>query len=143
MFTQADAKSVNFVDTIHNFIYRTPKHIEFQYLVGGFKIGNETIGRKDYEKLRARGRIVLEDGNFVNGLILLPDMPDSCSSVEECILKIMPQGTHFKSDYDGCWYYTDNEFTAAQWDVLEKQGAVFLPACGGAVWKSGTTYDLV
>ena len=141
LFTQADAKSVNFVDTIHNFIYRTPKHIEFQYLVGGFKIGNEKIGRKDYEKLRARGRIVLEDGNFVNGLILLPDMPDSCSSVEECILKIMPQGTHFKSDYDGCWYYTDNVFTAAQWDVLEKQGAVFLPAAGGAVWKSGTTYD--
>lgn len=141
LFTQADAKSVNFIDTIHNFKYRTPKHIEFQYLVGGFKIDNITIGRKDYEKLRARGRIVLEDGKFVNGLILLPDMPDSCSSVEECILKIMPQGTHFKSDYDGCWYYTDNVFTVDQWDVLEKQGAVFLPAGGGIVWKSGTTYD--
>lgn len=141
LFPQEAAKNIHFVDTVHNFIYRTPKHVEFQYLVGGFKIGGYTIGRKDYEKLRARGRIVLEDGTFINGLILLPDMPDSCSSVEQCVLKIMPTGTSFKSDYDGCWYYEDNIFTAAQWDVLEKQGAVFLPAGGGASWKSGTTYD--
>lgn len=140
LFPFDSAKNIHFVDTVHNFIYRTPTVQEFQYLVGGFKIAGDTIGRKDYEKLRGRGRIIVNDSTFINGLILLPDMPDSCSSIEECILKIMPVGTKFKSDYDGCWYYKDNIFTAAEWDVLEKQGAVFLPAGGGVSWN-GSSYD--
>lgn len=140
LFPFDSAKYIHFVDTVHNFIYRTPNVQEFQYLVGGFVIAGDTIGRKDYEKLRGRGRIILSPDTFVNGLILLPDMPDSCSSVEECILKIMPDGIKFKSDYDGCWYYTDNVFTTAQWDILEGQGAVFLPATGGVSWN-GSSYD--
>lgn len=140
LFPFDSAKNVHFVDTVHNFVYRTPTVQEFQYLVGGFEIAGDTIGRKDYKKLRARGRIILDDGTFINGLILLPDMPDSCSSVEDCILKIMPDGVRFKSDYDNCWYYTDNIFTTAQWNVLEKQGAVFLPAAGGVNW-TGSAYD--
>ena len=52
----------------------------------------------------------------------------------------MPDGASFKSDYDGCWYYKDNIFTADQWNVLEKQGAVFLPAGGGVSWN-GSSYD--
>lgn len=131
LFPSRSTKTIHFKDTIHNLEYRTPTKEEFQYLVGGFEIAGDTIGRKDYRKLRARGRILVNDSMFVNGLILLPDMPDSCSSVEECILKIMPDGVSFKSDYDSCWYYWENEFTAAQWNVLEKQGAVFLPATGG------------
>ena len=54
--------------------------------------------------------------NDINGLILLPD---DWVAPEDMQLKV---GTEFE--------YSDNVFSASQWDELEKNGAIFLPAAG-------------
>ena len=59
--------------------------------------------------------------NNVNGLILLPDNWTAPSSVE------------FTS---GAYSWTTNVYTADEWSVLEKAGAVFLPAAG---YRSGSS----
>lgn len=67
----------------------------------------------------AQGRIKVSEGEYTNGLIILPDY-------EKWTL---PQGL--------TWNYTDtqlgyakNTYTPAQWNQMEAAGAVFLPAAG-------------
>lgn len=53
--------------------------------------------------------------NGVNGLVILPD------------IWVLPNGLSFSS---GCTAYTQNVYTAVQWQLMEANGAVFLPAAG-------------
>ena len=59
--------------------------------------------------------------NGVSGIILLPD---------EYAETTIPYTT-------GVTNFTTNSFSSNEWDVMEKEGAVFLPAAGS---RSGTTY---
>ena len=59
--------------------------------------------------------------NGVNGIILLPD---------EYMEATIPYTT-------GVTNFTSNSFSPDEWNVMEKDGAVFLPAAGS---RSGTTY---
>ena len=105
-------------------IFRTPTYDEATYILRD---------RKNARYLRGRGRIRLKGRNalgeldarvpdtLINGLIILPDEWDP---------SILPEKV-FKSDAEGCEYYSDNEYTAEEWDkILEPQGAIFLPAAG-------------
>ena len=59
--------------------------------------------------------------NGVNGIILLPD---------EYMETTIPYTT-------GVTNFTTNSFSPNEWDIMEQEGAVFLPAAGS---RSGTTY---
>ena len=57
-----------------------------------------------------------------NGLVLLPDnwtLPEGCSF-----------RTGMGDDYDAAYYARKNSMTVEQWQVMERNGAVFLPAGG-------------
>lgn len=76
----------------------------------------------------AKGRIDIGSGQYRNGVILLPD--DWDSSVYE-----------LNSPNVGSANYTSNTITATNWsDILELNGAVFLPAVGNV--NAGTYYNL-
>ena len=85
--------------------------------------------------------------NGVNGLILLPDN------------WTLPDGLSFRSevanDYGREYYVTVNNYTASDWDKMEANGALFLPAAGirsgnivldncgleGSYWSSSNQYE--
>ncbi len=72
------------------------------------------------------GKSGLAKINDINGVVLLPDewtLPDGCS---------------FTPGYEGS--YGNNTYSEAQWAIMEKAGAVFLPAAG---YRSGDGTDLV
>ncbi len=76
----------------------------------------------------AKGRIDLGSGQYRNGVILLPD--DWDSSVYE-----------LNSTNNGSAIYSSNTITATNWsDILELNGAVFLPAVGNV--NNGSYYNL-
>jgi hypothetical protein len=112
LFQSATADTINLI--VDTFTYRTPTQAEFTYLV---------YHRPMADSLRARARITLDDGTFVNGMMLLPD---------SSVIKFIPNQKTFKSDADGCCYFTDNVFTRREWKIIEAQGIIFLPACGSA-----------
>lgn len=97
-------------------VFRTPTKEEFDYLLSR---------RPNARSLSARGHIRLfgigsAPDTIVNGLILLPDNWNPA---------ILPE-TPIITDADGNEYYETNEFTAAEWQILEEDGAIFLPATG-------------
>ena len=100
-------------------MFRTPTLTEATYLFGG---------RPHAHELRARARIRIpgapgKPDTLINGVILLPDDWNPA---------ILPADFSFKSDADGCEFYSDNEYTSTVFDMyLEPQGAIFLPAAGG------------
>lgn len=101
-------------------IFRTPTKVEFAYLLEN---------RTNATSLRARAHIRLygngsNPDTIVNGLILLPDDWDP---------SVLPE-TPIITDADGNELYETNEFTAAEWQILEVNGAIFLPA-GGSTSK--------
>ena len=69
----------------------------------------------------------------INGLILLPDN------------WILPQGLSFTSgtaDYSGEKYYREvNNYTYAEWERLEENGAVFFPAAGNREYDGTYLFD--
>ncbi|MBR5095689.1 MAG: hypothetical protein IK094_01120 [Treponema sp.] len=64
----------------------------------------------------------------LEGLVILPDN------------WTLPAGLTFTSGFasDSQEYKDVNQYTAMQWDKMEKAGAVFLPACGLTTYNSGT-----
>lgn len=136
------AKSLRLINNRDSIIYRTPTEGEFAYLIGGkIKGTNRYIpSRPNAAALRGRGRILLDNGDFVNGLILLPD---SCPGMplDSCILRYIPSGKTFKSDTIGTNSYCDNVFTEAEWRFIEGQGALFLPAAGSGKKNSNNKYN--
>ncbi len=75
-----------------------------------------------YNRTNANDLVGVAQVNGVNGLILLPDNW-TC-----------PAGVTFKSGFHSSYgvdYYAAYQtFTAEQWSILEKSGAIFLPAVG-------------
>ena len=113
--TDYDDYSGNFVDWGTNKIgndapntWRTLTYNEWDYVV---------FDRPNASSLRGVAQV-----NGVNGLILLPDT------------WVCPSGVTFKSGFHsryGVDYYAAYQtFTADQWSMFEKAGAVFLPAAG-------------
>ncbi len=116
--------------------YRTLTNDEWTYLLNTRTNANEKQGV---------ARIKLNDTEYANGLILLPDSW-TC-----------PEGVIFKSGLASEWsieaYATYQTFTLVEWQKLEAAGAVFLPASGGrdglrmynvqrnGVYWSATAYD--
>lgn len=99
-----------------DYSFRTPTKEEWDYVLNS---------RDNAESLRARVHIKLvgvggAPDTLVNGLILLPDDWDPV---------ILPE-TPIISDAEGNVLYANNELTVAEWQILEANGAVFLPATG-------------
>lgn len=87
--------------------WRTLTEDEWMYIVEG---------RKHAKKLCAPGII-----NGVQGLIILPDNFSKPSSVS----------WKTKSNWQRYYYWdVDNEYTIAEWSLMQARGAVFLPASG-------------
>lgn len=91
-------------------------------------------GRDNAEKLFGLGTVA-----GINGLILLPDeweMPWGVPGFKPSTTKGMAwdseKGRYDNSNEDN---FEHNTYTAEQWDVLEKAGAIFLPT---ASYRSGT-----
>ena len=104
--------------------YRTLTEAEYTYLF---------FTRANAKSLRGRARIRLGNrggsynDSIINGFILLPDNWNP---------SILPN-KQFKPDESASndnTYYTENIYTREEWKILEKQGAIFLPA-GGSVDK--------
>lgn len=78
------------------------------------------------------------DGEFVYGLVLLPDDWNGTPS----------KGYKFKSyasaivefSFRPCMSYSDNMYSYNEWLEMERYGAVLLPAAG-EVWPSSLTYE--
>lgn len=92
-------------------LWRTLTKDEWNYVCSGRT--NESVSGLFY----AKASIVLADNTSVNGGILLPD--DWCASIYS-----LNQCNDPDSDF------TTNVIAAADWDVMEAAGAIFLPASG-------------
>lgn len=84
--------------------WRTLTNAEWGYLLTERPNANQKLGL---------GGIIA--GSTAKGLIILPDN------------WTLPEGLGFTS---GCSSWANNYYTAAQWEKMEKNGAVFLPATG-------------
>ena len=93
--------------------WRTPTQSEWYYCINGSK-------RIDVDNSYRYGkaRIEVSSGNYVNGLMMIPD---------KWHWFLMPEALPFTPGTGG---YESNTYTLAQWDVLDRYGAVFLPAAG-------------
>ena len=90
----------------------------------GTKIGNgsewRTLTKNEWNTLITRegkcgkGRV----GGCTNGMIILPDE------------WALPAGLSFTPGTGSSWSYETNQYTYAQWSLMEAAGAVFLPAAG-------------
>lgn len=103
--------------------WRTLTYDEWFYLLRG---------RANASDLQGVARLQINNSEYVNGLILLPDTWTS------------PKGVSFRSgfasDYSVQAYADYQTFTLNQWQTLEKSGAVFLPASG---YRYGSYVSLV
>lgn len=87
-------------------------------------IGGEWVAltRDEWNYIKSHNKYGVAAVNGVNGLVLLPDE------------FTMPEGITFKTGVaatDGEGYFKEiNNFTLADWNKLEAEGAVFLPAAG-------------
>ncbi|MBP5560780.1 MAG: hypothetical protein J6X70_03130, partial [Muribaculaceae bacterium] len=113
----------NFMDWGANFEgdWTTPTKDEWQYLL---------TGRTNAANLRGEGNVA-----GMNGLILLPDN------------WVLPDGMSFLPGYIG-WEdenveddYLENVYTAAEWEVMEAAGAVFLPNAGSRTGGYGNMWN--
>ena len=84
-----------------------------------------------YGRANAATLFALGSVNRVNGVILLPDnwtLPDGASFTASITLGLVDEGDSYLDEGNG--HFDDNRYTAAQWEVMENAGAVFLPAAG-------------
>ncbi len=75
--------------------------------------------------------------NNVNGIIILPNdwvLPAGATFTPSTTLGVTWGSVGYK-DENGTDHYSDNVYTAAQWQTMEAAGAVFLPTAG---WRTGT-----
>lgn len=92
-------------------------------------------GRTDAKKLFGLGSVA-----DVNGLILLPDdweMPEDVPEFHPSMENGMEDmGKYFSNEEPYANNFLDNTYDAVQWDKMEKEGAIFLPAAGCRVCYS-------
>ncbi|MBP5240597.1 MAG: hypothetical protein J6Z26_01690 [Bacteroidales bacterium] len=104
----------------HRGEWRTPTQSEWLYVIQGAKrLDNIAVAFK-----YGLARIEVSAGNYVNGLMMIPD---------KWHWFLMPEAMHFKPFEAGASAvneFADNTYTLAEWDVLDEYGAVFLPAGG-------------
>ncbi len=93
--------------------YRTLTYDEWVYLLNT---------RTNNNNLKGVASIKLNDTEYANGLILLPDNWTAPADV--------PFKSGVANAYGAKYYATYQTFTLAQWQKLEAAGAVFLPASG-------------
>ena len=109
----------DFVDWGKNFgngtTWRTLTNKEWEYLLDT---------RDNASSLRGLARINLDGTEYANGLIFLPDNWTA------------PKGIKFVATNTT---YADNTFTLDQWQQLETNGAIFLPASGMRSGSTGTS----
>ena len=75
--------------------------------------------------------------NGINGLIILPDewvLPAGAVFNPVITMGLTVNSYHYTNSQSN--NFTNNTYTAAQWEVMESAGAVFLPAAG---YRSGTS----
>ena len=117
---------------------------------GGNNVGAWRTLRQDewvyicFKRENAAHLFGLGSVNGVNGVILLPDewkMPTGVPTFKPSIDEGMADyGTYYNDNRVGANRFVDNTYNAAQWDVLEKAGAIFLPAAG---WRLGTNISSI
>ena len=111
-FLFADWGVYNKIGNNAPFTWRTLSYEEWQYLYNSRERASELCGHATV--------------NGVKGFVFLPDdwvTPDGITFVS---------GTNLQ--------FTDNNFTMSEWEIMEKNNAVFLPAAG---WRNGTNaFDL-
>ncbi len=95
--------------------WRTLTQPEWYYCITGAK----RLDVIDNSKKCALARIEVSARNYVNGLMLIPD---------KWHWYFMPENISFTPNDRGG--FADNTYTLAQWRVLDRYGAVFLPAAG-------------
>ena len=110
----------------HKRQWRTLSLAEWKYLF---------FTRDDAEKLIGLGTV-----NGVNGLILLPDywrMPLGVPVFKPSAENGMSKGSDkYRDATDLANHFADNTYSVAEWDVMEKAGAIFLPAAGCRLGKT-------
>ena len=106
--------------------WHAPKCVEWKYLMF-YRPATELNGV--YNARYARARV-----NGVNGIILFPDVynhPDP--AVVPLPAKV---SINYTTNGDGIYTYTDNDYTEAQWNLMQANGAVFLPITGSRDYDS-------
>lgn len=118
------------------FDWHAPKCIEWEYVMF---TRNASKLNGVYNARYARARIDTPEGDRINGLILFPDVYNHPGDVE------LPKkaSINYTTDNNG-GAYTDNIYSVEDWEKMELAGAVFLPAGGQRIVKSGSLgfYDV-
>ena len=100
-------------------MWRTLTSDEWTYLIETRENANDLIG--------------IGEINGIGGLIILPDN------------WTLPTGLTFKSGFteyeDPKYYSSQNSYSDGQWDLMETNGAVFLPVEGNCVIESSFSYQ--
>ena len=84
-----------------------------------------------HERPNAENLFALGSVNGINGAIILPDnwvTPAGVSFVPSTSNGLTWKGTYYENYNDD--NFSHNIYTAAQWSIMEKAGATFLPAAG-------------
>lgn len=100
-------------------------------------------GRTNAENLFALGQV---DGR--NGVILLPDNWSTPSGLTftPSTTKGMywhEAGTQYNDPTNDADHYTDNNYSSEEWNLMEKNGAIFLPTAGGRDYRWATNVDKI
>jgi len=99
-------------------LWRTLSRAEWQYLC---------FTRPNADKLFGLGRV-----NEINGVILLPDawkLPNGVAFLAGTSVGMdKSENAYFDNNKD--YHFCDNTYTIEEWSVMEKAGAIFLPAAG-------------
>jgi len=104
----------------HRGEWRTPTQSEWLYVIQGANRIDKITTTFKY----GLARIEVSSGNYVNGLMLIPD---------KWHWFLMPEGLPFQPFIPGTSNtcdFSDNTYTLAQWNILDEYGACFLPAGG-------------
>ena len=98
-------------------LWRTLTKNEYSYLF---------VNRPDAARLFAFGKV-----RGICGIILLPDewnTPDGVTFIPSTENGLENKGNYYSGHHGD--QFSDNTYTAEQWSLMEKAGAVFLPAAG-------------
>ncbi|MBR5957066.1 MAG: SUMF1/EgtB/PvdO family nonheme iron enzyme [Salinivirgaceae bacterium] len=114
-------------------MWRTLTAEEWQYLLYGR--GTETESKKKFGMVRIN---FSSDGkDHVVGILLLPDNWTLTSAELDAAGITFTPGEN--PTYNGKQGYDANIYTSTQWQLLEENGAVFLPAVGARSYQTGTS----
>ena len=113
--------------------WHTPRCYEWKYVLYE---RNATKLNGVYNARYARARIALgkneEDREYVNGLIIFPDVYNHPEDVD------LPAKESINYTTNNQHYgYAENTYTVEKWEKMEAAGAVFLPAAGQRIYTDG------